>query len=175
MTRFLISTVFLTVTSCNLAFAQRANIQAQTIKDIKQIDSLFRQVDGFYWAHIDIDYNKNKLKFFYYPTADSLETTTTLDSLTIRQYCNKTKTTKTKFEIIYPLLTLMIKNKFISISPAGPGDCAHCSVIIFVNDRQSFVIKDLKDRCMPDDCYDGENKEKRKKLADNIWLVKRKI
>ena len=168
-------------------FAQNRDVPPQTIKEIKQIDSLFRQIDMFYFAHLEINYITNKLKLlqcYNYDSktnkVDSLEMTTKLDSLTIRQYCIKTKT---KFETVYNLLDLMIKNKFISLSPAGPGDCADCSMIIYFKKDEAYVVEDLKNRCMPDDCYwyyiyknemNGKFKKGQAiKITDNILLVKK--
>lgn len=154
-------------------FGQKANIHSQTLNDIKQIDSLFRQIETFYWAQLNIDYKKNALELFYHPNMITpWKTTAAPDSLTIQQYCNRTK--ETKFQVLFPLLELMIKNKFTSISPAGPGDCGACSVIIFNIENKAFLIKDLKNRCMPEDCYDKEKKEKMIKLTDSIFLIKNK-
>ena len=169
-------------------FGQNNSVPPQTIRDLRVIDSLFSKMNQPYTIHLDINYKTNKLKLIQYykidsisSEEDSLETTTELDSLIINQYC---KRINTKFELIYPFLDLMIKNKFLLLYPAGPGDCKACCIAIYFKKNKAYVVTNPKHYCMDTykDCFWGlwdevkrdyiYKKNNIKKITEDILIVK---
>ena len=179
-------------------FGQNNSVPPQTIRDLRIIDSLFVMMVDPWEVQLNINYKTNKLKLvqLYKVTPgkevnsrvfemDSLETSTKLDSLIIKQYCIRTNA---KFESIFTFLHLMVKNKFISLNPAGEGDCSPCSVAIFYKKDKAYIVKNLKHLCANDDyCFgrlldedkcDYINKKKHKKnnikkITEDILIVKK--
>jgi hypothetical protein len=131
--------------------------------------------------NIDINY---KLKKIQLNEQDSTTYDFT-DTLGLKQYC---KQTNNEYVIFHSIIQLLIDNGFLYIGRAGPGDCISCSnEIIFKKDKSkvySFIRKDLKDSCMPNDCYwndyvtnhwTTDKKGKIKIITHDILLVRKPL
>lgn len=176
-------------------FGQNNSVPPQTIRDLRVIDSLFAMMVDPWEVQLNINYKTNKLKLVQLYKVkqgkdvnsrvfemDSLEASTKLDSLTIKQYCIRTNA---KFESIFTFLHLMVKNKFLSLYPAGPGDCKACCVAIYFEKNKAYIVTNLKHYCMSfsnscfwglwdEDKCDYVYKEKNiDKITEDILIVKK--
>jgi hypothetical protein len=166
-------------------FAQKSNARTRIIKDLRTIDSLFRQLPIIDEAYLLIDYENNNLKFYHYlkydtisKIADSLITTANIDSSVIRQYCNKTKI---NYYTIYPLFVLMIKNKFAFLEAGGFPPCEKCCLIIHFDEFRTYLIRKSKSKwankwAFQDCVWPSLRRESRdiksKMISDDILLLK---
>jgi hypothetical protein len=87
-----------------------------------------------------------------------------------------------KCELVYVdvrrIIKLMVKNKFLSLSFGGIGDCTSCSVKIIykwnknVKRGDGFVVE-LNNWCGSDDnCYERAEGEEIEKIKEKIFIVK---
>jgi hypothetical protein len=139
------------------SFAQKTTAKSEIIKDLRKIDSLYRQLEAFVEAHVCLDLERGTVKLYQWlhnkpmqVVEDSLIITTALDSIAIRHYCNKTQAS---YATLYNLLQLMVKNEFVWLSSAGPGDCVDCSSSI-ISSKYTYIVLESGNSCMPDDCFE---------------------
>lgn len=154
-------------------------IHKKNITDLKEIDSLYREFGYFDNNFIKVNYENEIIIFHHNPfrddsriIADSLVISLNIDSLTIVKYCQKTQI---RFETLYSLLKLIIKNRFTYVGYAGPGDCYDCSIQLWLMDNKYYIVKEKNNRCLPDDCFWPElteGKKRIRKITKEILFVK---
>ena len=158
-------------------FGQKIQIKPQVLIDLRRIDSLYRQLDKDPFNSLDIKYKKDDIKLTHFPYPNSSDstildaylTTSIVDSLAIREYCILVKS---KFSIVKPLLDLMIKNKFTSLSLSGPDECLDCSTNIYFGKQNAYIIKNLNSPCFSEQCYHPySNKIKTKQITKDISIT----
>jgi hypothetical protein len=166
--------VFIFLITSLLSFGQKSNVSVQIINDLNKIDTLYRQIPTNDYLYIDINYQTNKIHFSL-PYTDSIVINAE-DTLSLRNFCNKVKR---PYEITLALINLMIKNGFLSLAPSGPGDCIDCSIIIYNKKNEAYIVFELKNRCLPNHCYEIATKKRWKirqakpeKITENILRLK---
>ena len=170
----------------NELFGQKT-VSQQTIADLRTIDSLYRKMPADYdfWAW---DFNYKADSLFIYNHSSGKFALRLLDTARLKEYCytvferykniDSLKIKKTRFQNALTITALMTKYKFDGLRSSGPGDCKSCSTAI-CKKNDCYVIKDLKNYCMPDDCFwpvwfdkkHEEHKLKTTSVTDNILFV----
>jgi hypothetical protein len=153
----------------------------EIISSIKEIDSLFREIKLPLFSSLKINYERELILLYNFPTDSTLKTTDTIEidyneKIDLVKYC---RATRIDFQLCYKIIELLKMNQLQGIEQVGPGDCADCSNYIFWNQNHGYVVKKIDNRCFPDDCFYGleyglENelkKQKHKRISENIILI----